>query len=175
MVAHRYWDACCFLGWLKEEPDKIVQCEAGIRQAERGDLVIVTSTISLAEVLYLAKKERPISKATRDKIQSFFQNDYILLLEVDRRTAERAQEVVWDYEVKPKDAIHVATALIAGERLAIEQLDTYDGPLIETASKIDGLRVGNPSFPTDLFSAAAEAVLAETGRQPPTPPPQSAA
>ncbi|HVX33289.1 MAG TPA: PIN domain-containing protein [Solirubrobacterales bacterium] len=156
MVTRRYWDTCCFLGYLKEEEDKIVQCEAGMREAAEGKLEIVTSTITLAETLYLVKDGRPVPAETREKVRRLFENEFILLAEVDRRTAELAQEVVWDHDVAAKDAIHVATAVVVGKRLPIQQLDTFDGPLIERSGKVQGLRIGNPNFQTDLMMDAAE-------------------
>lgn len=155
MVAHRYWDACVFLGWLKEEDDKIVQCEAGVKQATEGKLMIVTSALTLAEVLYLVKGQLPVTAETRDKVRGFFANDYIVLCEVDRTIGEKAQDVVWEHEVRHKDAIHVATALTMRERLSIEQLDTYDGPLTALSGKLDGLPIGQPDFPIDLMTDAA--------------------
>lgn len=155
MVAHRYWDANVFLAWLKEEPDKLAQCEAGIREAEAGKLVIVTSALTLAETLYLVRGEIPVAPETREKVRSFFRNEYILLHELDRGIAELAQDVVWDHEVAAKDAVHVATALAVGERLPLEQFDTYDGPLIAKSGAMSGLKIGQPAFQVDLLSDAA--------------------
>jgi predicted nucleic acid-binding protein len=154
VVEHRYWDTCAFLGFLKQEPDKIVQCRAGIQQAQEGKLVIITSTLTLAETLYLIKGERPISSETREKVRKFFENDFILFAELDRRIGELAQDVVWDHQISPKDAVHVATALAVGERIPIKQLDTFDDPLIESAKSIDGIKVGRPNFQIDLFTSA---------------------
>jgi len=154
LVAHRYWDACVFLAWLKRESDKVGQCEAAIREAEAGKLVIVTSTLTLAETLYLVKGEMPVSAETRKKLRDFFENEYILPVELDRLTAERAQDVIWDHSVRHKDAVHVATALVWREILNIEQLDTFDGPLATLSRKIDGLRIGEPNHPEDLIGHA---------------------
>jgi predicted nucleic acid-binding protein len=155
LVAHRYWDANVFLAWLKEEPDKFAQCQAGIRDAEAGKLVIVTSALTLAETLYLVRGEMPVAPETREKVRGFFRNEYILLHELDRGIAELAQDVVWDHEVAAKDAVHVATALTVGERLPLEQFDTYDGPLIAKSGTISGLKIGRPAFQVDLLSDAA--------------------
>jgi predicted nucleic acid-binding protein len=144
-----------FLAWLKEEQDKLAQCEAALREAEAGKLIIVTSTLTLAETLYLVKGEMPVSAQTREKVRSFFENDYILLAELDRATGELAQDVVWDHEVRHKDAIHVATAVNLRERLGIEQLDTFDGPLSGLSRKIQDLPIGEPNLPEDLISNAA--------------------
>jgi predicted nucleic acid-binding protein len=164
LVAHRYWDSCVFLGWLKEEPDKIHQCEAGIREAEAGKLVIVTSTLTLPETLYLVKKEKPVSKEVREKIRVFFENDYILMAELDRPTAELAQDVVWEHGVKHKDAVHVATAASLRERHAIEQLDTFDAPLCEFSGRIDGLSIGQPNMPEDLITNASQYGVGDDGQ-----------
>ncbi len=151
-MRYRYWDACVFLGWLKEEPDKIDECKAGIRHAEKGEILIVTSALTLAEVLRLKGKD-PIPQADREKVRGFFQNDYIVVYDVDRTIAELAQDVVWDHGVKPKDAIHVATALSTSASVEIEQFDTFDGHLIGLSGKIGqpALTIGRPDLPQELF------------------------
>jgi hypothetical protein len=155
LVAHRYWDSCVFLGWLKEEQDKLPQCEAAIREAEEGKLKIITSTLTLAETLFLIKGERPVSRETREKVRGFFESEYIELAELDRPTGELAQDVVWEHNIRHKDAVHVATAVRLRERIGIEQLDTFDGPLAEFNGKINGLPIGQPNLPEDLMTNAA--------------------
>jgi len=147
-VRYRYWDSCCFLGWLKEEPDKLGECEAGIRLAERGKLVLVTSALTLAEVLSL-KGKNPIPVADREKVRRFFENAYIDIYDVDRAIAEAAQDAVWNYGIAPKDAIHVATAISTARDLGIEQLDTFDNALIGHSRTIGNppLVIGRPSLP----------------------------
>ena len=47
----RYWDACTFLGLIKAEPDKVEVCAAIVFAAEKNHLTIMTSTITLTEVV----------------------------------------------------------------------------------------------------------------------------
>ncbi len=47
----RYWDSDCFLGWFNEEWDKIDQCKGVLTKAQNGELIIVTSALTLTEVL----------------------------------------------------------------------------------------------------------------------------
>ena len=152
MVKHRYWDSCVILGWLKGEQDKIDECRAGIKAAEKGDIQIITSSLTLAEVLHLKGKDK-IPKADREKVRGFFENDYIALYDVDRTIAELAQDVVWDHGIAPKDAIHVATAMSLSSRIALDQFDTFDEPLIERSGKIGepGLKIGRPNLPIPMF------------------------
>ena len=151
-MRYRYWDSCCFLGWLKEEADKIKECEAGIRLAERGQLTIVTSAFTIVEVLRLKGKE-PIPQGDAEKVRAFFQKPYIALYDVDRTIAEAAQDVVWNHGVKPKDAVHVATALNLKRDVVIEQFDTFDGQLIALSGTLGNppLTVGRPDLQQGLF------------------------
>ena len=132
---NRYWDASCFLGWLKEESDKVKECHGVIKAAENNDIKIFTSAFTLVEVLYL-KHNNPIPKEDAEKVKSFFENDFIRTVAVDREIAKTAQDLVWDYKIKPKDAIHVATALY----MEIKIIDTFDQNLI---NKFDN-KIGNP-------------------------------
>ena len=51
-MTRRYWDTNCFLGVLKKEADKETACRAVIREAEAGKLRIVTSALTITEVLW---------------------------------------------------------------------------------------------------------------------------
>jgi len=45
-----YWDACCWIGLIRQEPDKIDSLRHVIEMAQRNDVEIWTSTFTLAEV-----------------------------------------------------------------------------------------------------------------------------
>jgi predicted nucleic acid-binding protein len=145
-VNRRYWDANAFLGWLRAEPDKADACRAVIGEAQAGRVLIVTSTLTLAEVLWLKGKD-PIPEADRDAIRAFFRHEWIALVQLDRAVGEFAQEVVWKNGIRPKDAVHVASAL----RSDVVSLDTFDGPLQAKAGEL-GIRVGAPEVPGQLFA-----------------------
>jgi predicted nucleic acid-binding protein len=50
---HRYWDSNVFLGWFQRESDKVPFCEPVLQAAAAGELFIVTSVLTLTEVLWL--------------------------------------------------------------------------------------------------------------------------
>lgn len=131
-----YWDSDCFLGWLQEEPSKVDLCRAGIDRAKRGEVLLVTSTLTLAEVLWMRGQPR-ISKDRAELVQRFFRRSYIRLRNVTRKTAESAQLLVWDHGIKPKDAVHVATAIEA----CVSVLETFDANLVKKTGK-----VGDPAL-----------------------------
>jgi predicted nucleic acid-binding protein len=147
-VETRYWDSCCFLGWLKSEPDKVDECEGVIRQAEAGNVLIVTSSLTLTEVIRV-KGKPPLDAADEAQIAGFFKHEYILVRELDRVTAEQARRLIWEQKVTVKDAVHVATAVRGG----LTRMDTFDDKLIKRSGKIAGLIIGRPDVPHQLEMA----------------------
>jgi predicted nucleic acid-binding protein len=151
----RYWDSDCFLGWLQEEDDKVPLCRPVIREAEAGKLTLVTSALTLAEVLML-RHGTPIPKEAAETVERFFEHEWIEVSEVDRFIAEQARRLVWDHGIRPKDAIHVATALDAD----VVQLDTFDTELMKKSEAVGNppLKIGRPNLPPTLFDDAEPAI-----------------
>ncbi|MDP6819475.1 MAG: type II toxin-antitoxin system VapC family toxin, partial [Alphaproteobacteria bacterium] len=129
-----YWDSDCFLGHFQAEPGKAEKCDGVIQRAERGDVLLVTSALTIAEVLWMRGAPR-LPKDKSEIVQKFFKRSYIRVYNLDRKKAEAAQSLVWDYGIKPKDAIHVATAI----HLKVDALETFDQDLIGNSGT-----VGNP-------------------------------
>ena len=136
ILERRYWDSDCFLGWLQAEDGKIESCRQVLNLAARGDIEIITSALTIAEVLNLPRHE-PISSDRRQQVIDFFKRSYIVTMSITRRLAEESREFVWDHGIKPKDALHVATALSA----KVDVFNTFDQALIGKSRK-----VGNPSL-----------------------------
>jgi len=121
-----YWDSDCFLGHFKAEDGKAEQCDGVLQRAERGEVLIVTSALTLAEVLWMRGAPR-LPKEKAELVQKFFRRSYIRVYNVTRKISEAAQVHVWDNDIKPKDAIHVATAV----HLGADALETFDKQLIK--------------------------------------------
>lgn len=137
-----YWDSDAFLGWLQEEADKVDLCKGTLERAKAGEVIIVTSALTIAEVLW----RRGGPKLSKDKatlLRKFFRHSYIRVRAVTRAIAESAQDVVWNHGIMPKDAIHVATALDAG----IATLETFDGELLKKTGKVGSLVIRKPIPP----------------------------
>jgi predicted nucleic acid-binding protein len=132
-----YWDSDCFLGYLKGERDKIGICRGTADKAQEGDLVIITSAITLIEVVRLQKQPVQLSAKDAKKIAQFFQNPYIYIHTVDSAVATIARQLIWDHNLQQRDSIHVATALLR----TIPKLHTFDERLL----KLDG-KLGNPKL-----------------------------
>jgi len=144
-VEYRYWDSNAFLGWLAGEPDKIEYCRAVVRAAEAGKVGILTSALTITEVLWIKGKSRMPSDSAAN-VEAFFKHEWIIVRELDRFIAEEARSLVWNHNIKPKDSIHLATAL--KRELQIEQFDTFDEPLIRLSGTLGDppLRIGKPGM-----------------------------
>lgn len=132
----RYWDSDAFLGHFNGEPDKVAACESVLQAAEAGRILIVTSALTLAEVLYV-KGHKPMPPEKRQIVSGFFKQPYISVQNVTRKIAELARDLYWDSGVRPQDAIHVATALT----YRLPELNTFDRKLLS----LDG-KLGDPSL-----------------------------
>jgi predicted nucleic acid-binding protein len=151
-----YWDACCFIGRIQRESDKIADLEQLTTLAEDGKLLIVTSTLTIAEVLYEPGNEGPDGKKIR-LISTYFEHPWIVLRALDRRTAEMAADVRVVHKLKIADAIHVATAL----RWKVKFLHTYDNDHLLKKNGMIGvppLEIIKPRYPEDhpLFDSIQE-------------------
>jgi len=137
----RYWDTCCFLAYLQNEPNTSEKCASVLEEAENGNLMILTSALTLAEVIKL-KGKKPLSKNENQKIKNFFNNsDYIVVRNVDRVIAESARELMWKHQhLHHKDSIHLATAL----HHRIKILETFDEDLLKINGHINDIIIQEP-------------------------------
>jgi predicted nucleic acid-binding protein len=93
--------------------------------------VIVTSALIIAEVLRMRDGAR-IPEERADKVRKFFRHSYIRVWTVTRSIAEDAQDLVWKHSIRPKDAVHVATALPT----KCPSLETFDQFLLNQSGSV---------------------------------------
>lgn len=125
-----YWDACCFISYLNGDVDRVPVLEALLEQAEREELLIVTSMVSLTEVAFTAAERSgsELSEADEDAIDALLGNRAtVVLVEFSERIAREARALMRNavargWSLKPMDAIHLASALFADAR----EFHTYD-------------------------------------------------
>lgn len=155
-----YWDACAWIAFIQQEqlpdPNGIVEdresmCRSVLVAAKEGKAEIVTSTLSLAEV---CKNPASVSREA-GRFADFLELDYVLLVSVDRAVGEKAREIMQGgiASLKPADAIHAATAIVAN----VEALHTFDRKLLSLdglLTRADGSKlrickpdVGEPDLP----------------------------
>lgn len=124
-----YWDSCTWLGLINEEENKWPGCEYIISEAFKGNLEILVSAITLAEV-YKTKCEPPYKMIAEENdmaIEDFFGQSFVVIASVDEEVAIRSRGLLRYYSDKglrkPTDAIHLATAIMYGA----DEMHTFDG------------------------------------------------
>ncbi len=127
----RYWDSSCFLAWLKEEKDRVSQCGQVLDLVQCGKIELVTSTLTVAEVIQVKKKDK-LPKGKRSNVEDLFNRPSIKMTALSLPIAIKARDVVWDHGIDPKDAVHVATAIVRKAKI----LETFDKDLISRGNSI---------------------------------------
>lgn len=143
--AWRYWDSCAFIGFLGAEKERQPLCEPILNAARAGELLIVTSALTLTEVIK-RKSCEPIGREKSAVIQAFFEHEWIEVRELHRELAGEARRLIWDNGLKPKDAVHLATALDA----QCPVLHTFDDDLLRLDGKFKGLQICAPPKPDQV-------------------------
>lgn len=149
-----YWDACAWIALIQDEKIPLMAggtehrgalCRAIVDQGVKNRVEIFTSAFCLIEVC----KTREIKSGyDTDKLAAFFENDYIVVVNVDRHTGEqgRALMLAGYSKLKPADASHLAAALVAD----VDEMHTFDERLLALdgkLNKLDGtkLKICKPS------------------------------
>ena len=143
-----YWDSDAFLGLINEEPGKVELASDVWNASELGLLTIVTSALTIAEVIY-AKSAGQVDPSKRHVVNDFFRRPNLVIEPLIRQIAQLARDVVWDYGIRPKDACHISTAAFH----KIPSMHTFDGDLLKKATiTIDGFVVSiiKPTAPRQL-------------------------
>lgn len=136
------WDACVWIALIQGERiveggvDRVTRCKAVIEQAKKAKIEIAMSALCLAEVC----RNKDIKDADPQKIADFFEQDYLLLVNVDKDVGERARQLMMAGipKLKPADACHLATAATTPN---VVELHTFDEKLLNlngSISKADG-------------------------------------
>jgi predicted nucleic acid-binding protein len=137
-----YWDSCVWLGVLNDEPDKVDSARWIIERAERGEIEIWTSTITLAEVYKVRQSGEPDPEADK-KLDDFLSQPYIVHVQVDQDVAMEARRLLRTKLPglrKPYDAVHLACAVWHD----IETFHTFDRDDLLPLTGLVNCRNGKP-------------------------------
>ena len=149
----RYWDSCVFIALIVGEEGRAATVQTILEAAERGETDIVTSALTLVEVVKTPERQRPTSEKDEALIRAYFQHDFITVVPFTKELAVKARELYWRQNVEPKDAVHIACAVDA----RADVMETYDEkplnldnpPLEITEPRYEGtlpMDLGNDQF-----------------------------
>lgn len=122
-----YWDACAWIGLIRQEPDKVDSLRHLMELAQKGKIEIWTSTFTLAEVFKRKCSENQVGIEPKDDeaFEDYLEQDYVKRVQVDVDVGTFARRLLRRFPSirKPQDAIHAATAALNN----IDELHTFDG------------------------------------------------
>ncbi|MBS3099145.1 type II toxin-antitoxin system VapC family toxin [Candidatus Pacearchaeota archaeon] len=121
----KYVDANIFLNPVLYKDGKAEKCREILRQITGGEIAAVTSFLTWDEFVHVIRKQlgREIATKEGDKFLKF---PNLTFLKVDENVIFKAQELIAEYNVKPRDAIHAASALAKGIREIISDDPDFD-------------------------------------------------
>ena len=129
----QYWDSGVFVAYFNDE-GRADTVETLLNDGIDGKLTVITSAFACVEVLKL-KDHKHLSKEHEQMISDFFEYPFIKIVDATRGVCEAARHLIWKHPgLKPKDAVHLASALAYVEREYLDVLFSYDSDFL----KLDG-------------------------------------
>lgn len=139
-----YWDTDVFIHRFQRTPEHIAILEQLTDAAERGEIVFVQSTFTVAELVKDPESGEKLPDDKESLIEDFFENEFVVIRTLTEPIAFLSRKISRDYGVKPGDAVHVATALF----WKVPILHTYDKKLLNKNGLIGDspLRIELPTW-----------------------------
>ena len=137
---------------LQEAKERQIIARPLFEEAQQKKRKILTSIYTKIEIAFIDEEAtiKRLDPAAPEKIDALLNDTNIMsLLNVSNLVAEKARGIVRLTKVsdiatvKPKDAIHIASALVYGA----DELFTYDEGMCKWDSRIEGLRICKPLPP----------------------------
>lgn len=133
-----YWDSCVWIAIIAHETaiplkggyfeNRYSICNTVLSEAKNGKIEIFTSCFALAEVCKISNINE------YENLSDFFNRDYIIAIPVDFEIGGMAQalQLKDDLNLRPQDAVHVASAIRAG----VDQMNTFDADILKLNGKL---------------------------------------
>ena len=161
-----YWDSSVFIAFFKPEAGRVDAVTQFLEEAEAGEVVIVTSFMTITEVIKIQDR-KPKSEEEQRKIIRFFQKDFFEWVNFDRQTAELSRQLIWKHDgLKSKDAVHIASAIQAtSQGVKFDAVHAYDAIFASLSGKVDGLNCPmEQPLPPQLTMLLGDARRTKSGR-----------
>ena len=105
-------DTVIFIYWIEENPAYLSQVEPLFRAVDRGEIEVVTSAITLLEVLVVPYRAGKVALADRYE-QLLTRAAHLRLIDVDRQQLRAAAQIRAVHGIRTPDALQLAAGLAA--------------------------------------------------------------
>lgn len=152
-----YWDANVALSYLNGVASRVPIIEELFRQARAGEIELLTSAVSRVEVAFVQseQKKQALDEEAEATIDTLWLPggpiktvEFYDLIGTDARGLIR-QAVAQGWNLKPVDAIHLATA----QRMAVAEMHTYCERLQRWSDKL-GFPITGPQVAQGILGVA---------------------
>ncbi len=151
-----YWDANVFHALFGSEPGRMEHCLRIEKEARKNLIIIYTSTTTFVECVWIKGLPNKLAPEHEIVIKRYFMHKFIQPITCDRTIAESARSLIWQHpHLKPKDAIHVASAISQ----QVDLMHSYDNAdLVKLSGKIGNppLKICHPGSEPADFKLASE-------------------
>ncbi len=110
-------DTAALIYYVEMHPTYLPLVEPAIDAMDRSEVVGITSTITLVEVLVLPLREKDFDLV--QKYKSILLHSNLQLISVSEDIAQKAAEIRAVYNLRTPDSIQIATAIVKGADLLI--------------------------------------------------------
>jgi predicted nucleic acid-binding protein len=144
-----YFDANVFLAYVGNEEGRADVVQALLDEARRGEIEIVTSVFSIAEVAYGAhERDHGLTEAGEEQIEQLWTPaSPVTLVDVSQAVTRNARTIIREAKdqglsgLRGADAVHLATARMFG----CGEVFTYETEALRTKwQQITGIHVSEP-------------------------------
>jgi len=148
-----YWDACVWIDLITQSnADRFRRCQNVFSQAQKGEVELWTSSITLTEV-YKRKCDGDLTSMPEDQddeFESFFESGLVKPILLDLQVAKVARRLCRKHPIlrKPQDAVYVASCIVSN----IDELHTFD---IQDLIRLDGQILLKNSTPLKISEPPA--------------------
>jgi predicted nucleic acid-binding protein len=105
-------DTAPLIYFIEENPTYLEAAKLFFEAMDRGDFTVVTSTVTLLEVLVHPLRSNNVALAT--EYRDILLNSKLMMLEVSSAIAEQAAQLRAAHDIRTPDAIQLSAALHAG-------------------------------------------------------------
>lgn len=108
-----YVETAPFIYYTEQRAGYVEKMRVVFTDVDRGRVHVITSVVTLAEILMKRLKENDPTLVRRYR-EMFYRTQHMTLVPISAGVAESAADLRARYNLRTPDALHVATALDAG-------------------------------------------------------------
>ncbi len=124
----KYIDANVFIYPAIYDEDEVKEAKHAknvLLKIAKGDMKACSASLTWDEIVWVVRKISD-SICAKEEGEKFLTFPNLKIVNVDRKVVGRAQELVEQYDLKPRDAIHVACAIENGIREIVSTDNDFD-------------------------------------------------